>query len=98
MSHRSDRILWITAEATVPPPPAVRSLVGAVARGGSIVSRRPVSKRTPTIGRWKEYGSECYWAGLVGAVLAMILVACAVGSESHGPERSASEVVRQSAR
>lgn len=69
-----------------------------MASGGSIVSRRPVPKRPPSLGHWKEYGSECYWAGLVGALLAVILVACAVGNEIHGPNRSASEVVRQAAR
>ncbi|HWN90619.1 MAG TPA: hypothetical protein VNQ15_04385 [Verrucomicrobiae bacterium] len=52
----------------------------------------------PPPGRWKEYGSECYWAGLVGALLAVVLVACSVGSEIREHDRSASEVVRQAAR
>ena len=56
------------------------------------------ARRMPPVGRWKEYGSECYWAGLVGALLAVILVACSVGSEIREHDRSASEVVRQAAR
>lgn len=56
------------------------------------------ARRVPPHGRWKEYGSECYWAGLVGALLAVVLVACSVGGEIREPDRSSSEVVRQAAR
>jgi hypothetical protein len=55
-------------------------------------------RRVPSPGHWKEYGSECYWAGLVGALLAVVLVACALGGEIREPDRSSSEVVRQAAR
>jgi hypothetical protein len=82
-----------------PAAPAGASLVGAMASGGSIVSRRiPSTVRRSASSLAPAFGSECYWAGLVGALLAVILVACAVGSEIHGPDRSASEVVRQTAR
>jgi hypothetical protein len=46
--------------------------------------------RVPPHGRWKEYGSECYWAGLVGALLAVVLVACSVGGESMAAARARS--------
>jgi hypothetical protein len=55
-------------------------------------------KTMPSLERSKEYGSECYWAGLVGALLAVVLVASAVGTETREPARGASGVVRQAAR
>jgi hypothetical protein len=54
------------------------------------------TRRVPPHGRWKEYGSECYWAGLVGALLARRPRGLLGGRREH--DRSASEVVRQAAR